>query len=110
MDRQAYCRSYSEIIYPENEKVRNISSIIFEESINRTGNGIKSKKCSVVLHGRLNRSPFGTGTNTRWAVMVTKELFINESLTGTKFGSYTGHWKTIAQKEAVIPVQAWIAC
>jgi len=102
----------SEIIYPENEKVRNISSSIFEEPIHRTGNSIKGKNCSVVPHGRINQSPCGTGTSTRLAVMVTKELFINESLTGTKFGSYIERRKTIAQKEAVIPVktgQAWIA-
>ncbi|MGG3195343.1 proline racemase family protein [Priestia aryabhattai] len=97
---------HSEIIHPENEKVRNISSIIFEGPIHRTGNGIKSENCRVVLYGRLNRSPCGTGTSTRLAVMVIKELFINESLTGTKFGSYIGRWKTIAQKEAVIPVIA----
>ncbi|KOY84025.1 proline racemase family protein [Lysinibacillus macroides] len=106
-----------EIVHPENSKIRSVSNIIFEGPLHRTDNGIESKNGTVVLHGRLDRSPCGTGTSARLAVMAAKglikekELFINESLTGTKFKSYIERRTTIAQKEAIIPViagQAWI--
>jgi len=72
---------------------------------------------TVVLHGRLDRSPCGTGTSARLAVMAARglidkgELFTNESITRTKFTSrIVGHTR-VGTKDAVIPSiagQAWI--
>jgi len=105
------------VVHPENEKIRDVSNIIFEGPVERVESGLVSKNGTVVLHGRLDRSPCGTGTSARLAVMAAKgiidrgERFENESITGTKFVSrIVGHTK-VDQKDAVIPTiagQAWI--
>ncbi|MCX2698557.1 proline racemase family protein [Ochrobactrum chromiisoli] len=106
-----------EVVHPENEKIRNVSNVIFEGPVERRDGIYVSKNGTVCLHGRLDRSPTGTGTTSRLAVMSAKgqikqdELFRNHSITGTHFdsrivasskvGSYPGVIVTIAG-------QAWI--
>ncbi|MGC9934494.1 proline racemase family protein [Priestia aryabhattai] len=105
------------VVHPENEKIRDVSNIIFEGPVERVGYGLVSKNGTVVLHGRLDRSPCGTGTSARLAVMAAKglidkgERFENESITGTKFVSRIVSHTKVGQKDAVIPTiagQAWI--
>src|SRR5690606_19672925 len=51
------------LVHPENEKIRDVSNIIFEGPVERNNSGLVSKNGTVVLHGRLDRSPCGTGTS-----------------------------------------------
>ncbi|MCM3570196.1 proline racemase family protein [Neobacillus mesonae] len=105
------------IVHPENEKIRDVSNIIFEGSVQRSESGLVSKNGTVVLHGRLDRSPCGTGTSARLAVMAAKgriqkgERFENQSITGTKFVSRIVDYTKVGHKDAVVPAiagQAWI--
>ncbi|MEK3905687.1 proline racemase family protein [Oceanobacillus sp. FSL W7-1309] len=105
------------VIHPENKKIRGVSNIIFEGAVKRSDTGLLSKNGTVVLHGRLDRSPCGTGTSARLAVMAAKgqiqkgERFENQSITGTKFESRIVEYTKIGGKDAVVPTiagQAWI--
>ncbi|MDM8099766.1 MULTISPECIES: proline racemase family protein [Oceanobacillus] len=105
------------VVHPENSKIRNVSNIIFEGPLKRSQAGVISKNGTVVLHGRMDRSPCGTGTSARLAVMYAKGLidvdeeFENESITGTKFNSKIISLSKVKDKEAIVPKlsgQAWI--
>ncbi|MFD1412386.1 proline racemase family protein [Oceanobacillus jeddahense] len=105
------------VVHPENRKIRNVSNIIFEGPLKRSQAGVTSKNGTVVLHGRMDRSPCGTGTSARLAVMYAKGLidvgeeFENESITGTKFNSKIISLSKVKDKDAVVPRlsgQAWI--
>lgn len=79
------------IQHPLNSKISGISNVIFEGCIERRESAVISKNATVVLHGRMDRSPCGTGTSGRLAVMEKRgiiqkeEKFENYSITGTKF-------------------------
>ncbi|MGR9459418.1 proline racemase family protein (plasmid) [Rhizobium leguminosarum] len=105
------------VIHPENAKIRDVSNIIFEGSIERKDGMLMSKNGTVCLHGRLDRSPTGTGTTSRLAVMSAKgliaqgELFRNHSITGTHFDSRVISKTRVGSYDAVVVTiagQAWI--
>jgi proline racemase len=105
------------VVYPQNKKIRGVSNIIFEGAVKRNEFGLVSKNGTVVLHGRLDRSPCGTGTSARLAVMEKKgiiqkgERFENQSVIGTKFVSKIIEHTKVDGKDAVVPTvagQAWI--
>ena len=71
----------------------------------------------IVSPGRIDRSPCGTGTSARLAVMHARgeiavgERFIHESIIGTRFESAVDATTTVGRHAAVIPSvagQAWI--
>src|SRR5882757_234156 len=77
------------VVHPKNAKIRDVSNVIFEGPIERVDGRVESVNGTVCLHGRLDRSPTGTGTTGRLAVMSAKgqiakgELFRNKSIIGT---------------------------
>jgi proline racemase len=76
------------VVHPENPKIRDVSNVIFGGPVERVDGRLESANGTVCLHGRLDRSPTGTGTTGRLAVMsakgqVTKgELFRNKRSSG----------------------------
>jgi len=80
-------------VHPENPKIHGISGVVFEAPVVRTDAGLESRNGTVCLHGRLDRSPTGTATTARLAIMAAKgliragEWFRNFSITGTHFDS-----------------------
>ena len=106
-----------EVVHPENSKIRDVSNVIFEGPLERKNGMIESRNGAVVLHGRLDRSPCGTGTTGRLAVMSAKgliepeERFRNISITDTFFDSRIVETTTVGKYDAVIAKiagQAWI--
>ena len=65
-----------------------MSNVVFEGPVERVDGRVDSINGTVCLHGRLDRSPTGTGTTGRLAVMSAKgriaqgELFRNRSIAG----------------------------
>jgi proline racemase len=84
-------------VHPENPGIHTINQTLFAGPL-RTENGVKTAKNTVIVSpGRHDRSPCGTGTTARLAIMHAKgqigigEDFVHESLIGTKFiGRVTG--------------------
>ncbi len=106
-----------EIVHPENAKIRDVSNVIFESPLERIDGRVDSRNGVVVLHGRHDRSPCGTGTTGRLAVMHAKgriavgEPFRNHSITGTHFDARIVHTTTVGPYAAVVAKiagQAWI--
>jgi proline racemase len=78
-------------VHPENHEIHTINQTLFAGPVTEV-NGVKTAKNGVIVSpGRLDRSPCGTGTSARLAVMYAKgtigigESFIHESIIGTKF-------------------------
>lgn len=78
-------------VHPENPEIHTINQTLFAGPM-RIENGVKTAKNTVIVSpGRHDRSPCGTGTTARLAIMHAKgeiktgEKFIHESLIGTKF-------------------------
>jgi len=106
-----------EVVHPENAKIRDVSNVLFEGPLERVDGRIDSRNGAVVLHGRLDRSPCGTGTTGRLAVLWAKgkiepgEHFRNISITGTYFDSRIVDTTTVGEYDAIIAKiagQAWI--
>jgi proline racemase len=84
----------------------------------RTEDGmLTSRNAVVVSPGRLDRSPCGTGTSARLAVMHARgqigvgERFVHESVIGTRFDTRIESTTTVGEHVAVVPSvagQAWI--
>lgn len=83
-----------QVVHPDNPKIRDVSNIIFEGPITREQGLVHSRSGTVVLHGRLDRSPCGTGTSGRLAVMAAKgqiangEKFRHVSISDTHFHAH----------------------
>lgn len=106
-----------QVVHPDNPKIRDVSNIIFEGDIVRKGKQLESRSGTVVLHGRLDRSPCGTGTTGRLAVMRAKgqiargEMFRHVSISDTHFNSHIVEEVPIGPYGGVIAKiagQAWI--
>jgi proline racemase len=79
------------VVHPENPGIHTINQTLFAGPL-RIENGVKTARNTVVVSpGRHDRSPCGTGTTARLAIMHKKgeigigETFVHESLIGTRF-------------------------
>jgi proline racemase len=106
-----------DVVHPDNDLIRDVSNVIFEAPVVRDGDRLESRNGVVVLHGRHDRSPCGTGTTGRLAVMAAKgliapgERFRNVSITGTHFDARIVRTTTVGPYDAIvarIAGQAWI--
>lgn len=104
-------------VHPENERISGVSNVIFEGTIERQNGIVESRSGTVVLHGRLDRSPCGTGTTGRLAVMTAKgliepgEKFKHTSISDTSFMGCVQHKTRVADRDAVVVTisgGAWI--
>ena len=68
-------------VHPENPDINTINQTLFYGPVVETRDGKRSRNTVVVSPGRLDRSPCGTGTSARLAVMHARgELGVGESL------------------------------
>jgi proline racemase len=110
--REACQEQLKGIVHPENPGIRHVTITEFMGPLKRTKKGLTAKNTVVVSPGRLDRSPCGTGTCARLAVMHAKklikpgEVFDHTSIIGTHFyGEIVGITK-VGKKPAVIPTIA----
>ncbi|MGY5808930.1 proline racemase family protein [Rhizobium sp. LEGMi198b] len=104
-------------VHPENPEIHTINQTLFAGPI-RNENGVKRSKNTVIVSpGRHDRSPCGTGTSARLAVLHAKgqigvgEKFIHESIIGTEFIGEIEETTVIAGQHAIRPAitgTAWI--
>lgn len=85
------------VIHPENSDIRGIYGVIVTGSSERTEKGWKSKETCVFADSAIDRSPCGTGTSARMALlygrglMGSEDIIENSSILDTTFyGSIDG--------------------
>lgn len=97
------------VTHPINPEFAGITQTEFVGPIERGDGPLTSRNAVVVSPGRLDRSPCGTGTSARLAVLRAKgvigvgDTFIHESVIGAKFGSRIDRLTTVGPYDAVIP-------
>jgi proline racemase len=105
------------VVHPRNPKIRDVIITQFMGPLSRKGKRLTARNTVVVSPGRLDRSPCGTGTCARLAVMHARkqirgnEIFDHESIIGTHFISEIVGTTRIGSRPAIIPTlagRAWI--
>ena len=106
-----------EVRHPINPEIPGISITEFTGPIRRENGNLISKNTVIVSPGRCDRSPCGTGSSARLALLHAKgqikpgETFIHESITGSRFTCSIEGVTEVGHYPAVIPAlagQAWI--
>ncbi len=104
-------------IHPENPEIHTINQTLFYGPIRDTPDGKRSRNTVVVSPGRLDRSPCGTGTSARLAVLHARgqiavgEKLIHESIIGSEFVGTVTERLELRGKPAIRPAitgSAWI--
>lgn len=107
------------VSHPENPAIPGITQTQFTGPLRRDDEGVLTAANAVVVSpGRMDRSPCGTGTSARLAVLHAKGLlqtgeeFIHESIIGSTFSSSVLSTTTVGDYPAVVPTvagTAWIS-
>jgi proline racemase len=104
-------------VHPVHPDFPGITQTEFTGPLERRDGVLASRNAVVVSPGRLDRSPCGTGTSARLAVLHARgeigvgEEFVHESIIGTFFGSRIESLGDVGGVPAVTPSvtgQAWI--
>ncbi|WP_322054478.1 proline racemase family protein [Paraburkholderia bannensis] len=104
-------------VHPENPEIHTINQTLFAGPIERTEQGLTSRNGVIVSPGRLDRSPCGTGTSARLAVMHARgqiqqgERFLHRSILDTEFYGEITETLSIGGKPGIRPSitgSAWI--
>jgi proline racemase len=104
-----------DVRHPENPDIRGVTFTEFAMPF--AGPGTVSRNAVVVAPGRLDRSPCGTGTSARLAVLHARgrlavgQGFTHESIIGSRFEAGIAAEATVGGRPAVVPTiagQAWI--
>ncbi|KAJ6102207.1 hypothetical protein N7486_004634 [Penicillium sp. IBT 16267x] len=104
-------------VHPENAGITGFSVLVFTEPVKAEDGCKDSVNAVVVSPGRFDRSPCGTGTCARLAVLHARgqikegEIFKHRSILGTAFISRIHGTATVGKYPAVLPTvkgRAWI--
>ncbi|WP_264214714.1 proline racemase family protein [Leisingera thetidis] len=104
-------------VHPENPEIHTVNQTLWAGPL-REENGVKTSRNGVIVSpGRLDRSPCGTGTTARLALLHARgdiqkdEDFVHESIIGTKFTGRIfeiGRTGEIPDVSVEITGRAWI--
>jgi proline racemase len=103
--------------HPLNPLIKGITNVQFMGPLKRENGTCFARNAVIVSPGRCDRSPCGTGTSARLAVLHARglidvgETFIHESITRSRFESRIASTTQVGNYAAVVPVvsgQAWI--
>ena len=108
-------RAQLEVVHPENPGINGVSIV----QLNRPfeGAGKTTRNTCIVAPGRSDRSPTGTGTCARMAVLHARgqmkagDHMYHESIIGTRFKGLIAGETSIADRRAILPRiegRAWI--
>ena len=109
------CRERYDCVHPGNAGIRGVSIVQFAGPFN--GIGEVSRNTCIVAPGRSDRSPTGTGTCARMAILHARGLMgvgdtmIHESIIGSRFTGRIVGETTVGGRPAIRPTiagRAWI--
>jgi proline racemase len=101
--------------HPDNPDIHTITFTEFAMPF--TGPGSTSRNAVIVAPGRIDRSPCGTGTSARLAVLHARgqlaagQGFVHESIIGSRFEAGIAREVTVGGQAGIVPTiagQAWI--
>ena len=104
-------------VHPLEPRYAGITQTAFVSPLRMEEGVLRSRNAVVVSPGLIDRSPCGTGTSARLALMHARgeigvgQPFVHESLIGTKFVAQIDELTKVAEYAAVIPRiggQAWV--
>lgn len=105
-------------VHPENPEIKGVTILEFTEPLQLAPDGSKVAKNTVVVSpGRFDRSPCGTGTSARMAVLHARgqlaegEIFRHQSIIDTEFVCSIRGTSKVGDHKAVLPTvkgRAWI--
>ncbi|MFC7397349.1 proline racemase family protein [Chelatococcus sp. GCM10030263] len=104
-------------VHPENPEIHTINQTMFAGPLIDTPDGKRAHNSVIVSPGRHDRSPCGTGTSARLAVMHARgqigvgERFVNRSIIGTEFIGRVLGTARVGDREGILPSitgSAWI--
>ena len=108
-------RAQFDVVHPENAGIRGVSIVQFHRPFE--GVGKVTRNTCIVAPGRSDRSPTGTGTCARMAVLHARglmqagDVMIHESIIGSRFKGTIAGLTTVAGRSAILPTiegRAWI--
>lgn len=107
-----------EPVHPENNEIRGVTILEWTELLQTEADGTKTAKNTVIVSpGRFDRSPCGTGTSARMAVLHARgelkegETFKHRSIIGTEFVCQIRGTAKVGTYDAVLPRvrgRAWL--
>ena len=110
-------RAQHPVVHPELPGIRDVSIVQLAGPLTRTGDHYTARNTCIVAPGRSDRSPTGTGTCARMAVLHARgqlkpgEGLTHESLIGSRFVGRVLGETTVAGRPAIRPSitgRAWI--
>ena len=108
-------REQLDVVHPENPQIRSVSIVQFHRPF--AGVGQVTRNTCIVAPGRSDRSPTGTGTSARMAVLHARgqmsvgDTMIHESIIGSRFHGRIVSSTSVAGRPAIVPAirgQAWL--
>jgi proline racemase len=106
-----------EAVHPENPEFARVTLTEFTNPVELHDGVLGARNAVIVSPGRVDRSPCGTGTSARLAVMHARgeisegERFVHESLIGSRYEAAVEAITTVGPYSAIVPSvtgQAWI--
>lgn len=105
-------------VHPENPGIHTVNQTLFTAPVRRLDYmTLTARNTVVVSPGRLDRSPCGTGTSARLAVMHARnqigigDTFVHESIIGTRFTGRIREVVEIGGRRGIVPTisgRGWI--
>ena len=112
---RAAARNQLEVVHPENPAIRNVSIVQFDQPFQGTGR--VTRNTCIVAPGRADRSPTGTGTCARMAVLHARsqmkvgDELVHSSVIGSEFTGRIKAETDVGGRPAIVPTirgSAWI--
>lgn len=107
------------VVHPENPEIAGITFTEFTLPVTMDGEGARCGRNTVVISpGKLDRSPCGTGSSARLAVMHARgeiavgEAFVSRSILDTEFHCRVEAETRVGDRAAILPSlsgRAWVA-
>jgi proline racemase len=110
-------REQSTPVHPENTAIRGVTNVVFTAPLGTEDRGKVTKNATVVMPGRLDRSPCGTGTCARMAVLHARGLLdvedtlVSKSIIDTEFIGRIVRTTKVGEYDAIVPTirgRGWI--
>ncbi|GAB3396950.1 proline racemase family protein [Schumannella luteola] len=107
-----------EVEHPVNPAIPGITNLEWTGPLRREDGVLTARNTVVVSPGRCDRSPCGTGTSARLALLHAQgliepgETFVHESITSSRFTCEIDDLTSVGAYDAVVPAiagQAWIS-
>jgi proline racemase len=101
-------------VHPEDDRIAGCAHVVFHAP---GRDGADARAATAIHPGWLDRSPCGTGTSARLAQLhahgqlAVGDLFVNESVIGTRFTGRIAAETTVGGRPAIVPEicgRAWI--